>query len=218
MRTLTCAVLALTLAGCDKDEKAPRPATSASASGRAPAAASTLAPSGSVAATPSASASAEPEAHHDCPAGSTGTGSFAKPCEAKGKERMMEVAWSKTDDKGPWFKVKSKSKLVIQWGKVAVYFYDKGGKQIDIKEAVEGGKTHAYHTCFGNVFGGPMNAGEKATVTFSCVKSSHIPEGAVAIEAEVPMVGFADASGKKIDFYWKNNDLIPEERPKGGVK
>ena len=29
------------------------------------------------------------------------------------------------------------------------------------------------------------------------------------------MVGFADASGKKIDFYWRNNDLAPDARAKG---
>jgi hypothetical protein len=34
----------------------------------------------------------------------------------------------------------------------------------------------------------------------------------------MPMVGFADASGKKIDFYWRNNDLAPDVRPKGGIK
>jgi hypothetical protein len=32
------------------------------------------------------------------------------------------------------------------------------------------------------------------------------------------MVGFADSEGKKAEFYWKNDDLAPEERPKGGIK
>jgi hypothetical protein len=219
MRTLLCAALAVTVAGCGKDEKPPKPAASASASASAPQVASSPVPSASVAAAPSASASAEPEAKHDCPAGSTGTGSFAKPCEAKGKERMMEAAWSKTDDKGLWFRVKSKSKLPILYGKVAVYFYDKAGKQIDVKQAVEGSdKTHAFHACTGNIFEGAVKAGEKIVLTFSCVKKSHVPEGAVTIEAEIPRVGFADASGKKNEFYWQNADLVPEERPKGGIK
>jgi hypothetical protein len=63
-----------------------------------------------------------------------------------------------------------------------------------------------------------MKPGEKAVLTFSCMKKSHIPEGTTAIEAEMQMVGFADATGKKSEFYWKNAELTPEERPKGGIK
>jgi hypothetical protein len=40
----------------------------------------------------------------------------------------------------------------------------------------------------------------------------------VTIEAELQMVGFPDATGKKVDFYWRNSDLTPDVRPKGGVK
>jgi hypothetical protein len=199
--------------GCSKEEsKGAAPSASASA-----AAAPT--PSASVAAAPSASAAPEP--HHDCPAGSTGTGSFGHPCEAKGPSRMMSVAWNgKADASGaPSFKVQNTSKLPILYGKMGVYFYDKAGKQIDVKEAVEGSeKTHAFHTCSGNIFAGELNPGEKATINFSCVKKKDVPEGATGIEAEMQEVGFADASGKKNDFYWKNTDLTPEERPKGGVK
>ena len=200
--------------GCSKEEnKSSAPSASVSVAAPAPT------PSASVAAAPSASAAPEP--HHDCPAGSTGTGSFAKPCEAKGKERMMSVAWNgKADASGaPSFKVQNTSKLPILYGKIAVYFYDKAGKQIDVKEAVEGSeKTHAYHTCSGNIFAGQLNPAEKATINFSCVKKKDVPDGATGIEGEMQMVGFADASGKKNDFYWKNMDLTPEERPKGGVK
>src|SRR6202012_5179958 len=84
----------------------------------------------SATATPSATASAAPEPPHDCPTGSTGIGSFAKPSEAKGKDRMMTGCWTKTDDKGPSFSITNKSKLVILYGKIAVYFYDKSGKQL----------------------------------------------------------------------------------------
>lgn len=167
------------------------------------------------------SASAAPEVQHDCPTGSTGIGSFGKPCEAKGATRIMDVAWNgKYDTTGaPFFKVVSKATKQILYGRVAVFFYDKAGKQIDVKDPVEGSdKTHAYHTCPGSLFAGTLGIGEKATYTFSCVKKSNIPDGAVAIEAEAIMVGFADASGKKNDFYWKNSDLAPEARPKGGVK
>jgi hypothetical protein len=29
------------------------------------------------------------------------------------------------------------------------------------------------------------------------------------------MVGFTEATGKKIDFYWRNGDLTPDTRAKG---
>jgi hypothetical protein len=50
------------------------------------------------------------------------------------------------------------------------------------------------------------------------VPKSVVPDGTATVEAEMQMVGFADATGKKIDFYWRNNDLAPDARPKGGVK
>ena len=57
-----------------------------------------------------------------------------------------------------------------------------------------------------------------AVLTFSCVPKKVVPDGAAAIEAEMQVVGFADATEKKIDFYWRNADLTPNARPKGGVK
>jgi hypothetical protein len=63
-----------------------------------------------------------------------------------------------------------------------------------------------------------MKPGEKAVITFSCVKKEHVPEGAKAIEGELQIVGFADATEKKSEYYWRNNDLVPDARPKGGVK
>ena len=29
---------------------------------------------------------------------------------------------------------------------------------------------------------------------------------------------FPDESGKRTEFYWRNEDLAPDERPKGGLK
>jgi len=135
---------------------------------------------------------------------------------------MLDVAWNGKYDSGgaPSFKVASKSTKAILYGRIAFYFYDSVGKQIDVKEAVEGSdKTHAYHVCSGSgLFAGALNPGEKATYNnFSCMKKANMPDGVAAIEAEAVIVGFADASGKKTDFYWKNPDLTPEARPKGGV-
>ena len=59
---------------------------------------------------------------------------------------------------------------------------------------------------------------EKETIAFDCVPKKIVPDGASTIEGEISMVGFADATGKKIDYYWRNTDLTPDVRPKGGVK
>jgi hypothetical protein len=136
---------------------------------------------------------------------------------------MMTVKWTKTGDNGPSFAVTNKGKAVIVWGKIAVYFYDKAGKQLDVTpDATDPGnaapKNRPYHTCSGQFFGGIMNPAEKEVLTFSCVPKKVIPEGTSTIEAEMQMVGFADATGKKIDFYWRNTDLTPDARAKGGVK
>ena len=49
-------------------------------------------------------------------------------------------------------------------------------------------------------------------------KKAIVPADAKFIEAEMQTVGFADATEKKSEFYWRNNDLVPDARPKGGVK
>ena len=206
--TLLAAAAFLALVGCSKDETATAPAPSASA---AP-------PPSASAPPPPPPPVVEAEPPHDCPTGSTGPGSFAKPCEAKGSARMMDVKWKKTDDKGPSFAITNKSKLVVVYGKINVYFYDKAGKQLDVQDDSTPPKARPNHTCSGKFFGGPMNPSEKAVITFSCVPKSVIPDKTATVEAEMQMVGFADATGKKIDFYWRNSDLTPDVRPKGGVK
>jgi len=130
---------------------------------------------------------------------------------------MLEVTWTgKMNDVGPQFRVLNRGKDTILYGKVYVYFYDKAGKQLEVKDSE--GKIHPYKLCFGNIFSGVMKPNEKAVIAFSCVKKEHVPEGAVAIEAEMGTVGFADASEKKSEYYWRNPELYPDVRPKGGVK
>ena len=213
MALWTAAATWITCIGCSKHEALPEapPAASATATPTTP---SAPAPTASAAPPPS-----PPEPTHECPNGSSGIGSFAKPCEAKGRTRTMEVKWTKTGESGPSFAVTNKSKLVIVYGKIAIYFYDKAGKQLDLKDdSVSPPKTRPYHSCSGNFFGGVMNPAEKEVLTFSCVPKKIVPDGTATIEAEMQMVGFADASGKKVDFYWRNSDLTPDARPKGGVK
>jgi hypothetical protein len=219
--SLAVAALVLGASGCSKDSAGTSGAASAAKSADpAPSSTPAAAASGASATPPASASAAAVEPPHDCPKGSTGEGSFAKPCEAKGNARMMEAQWNgKTDDKGPFFKITNKSPSTILYGKIAVYFYDKAGKQLDVQDtAATPPKAVPYRTCSGNIFSGVMKPAEKATIQFSCVKKEHVPEGTAAIEAELQTVGFADASDKKVDFYWANKDLTPDARKKGGVK
>ena len=120
------------------------------------------------------------------------------------------------DDAGPQFRVVNKGKETILYGKAIAYFYDKAGKQLDAKDA--DGKPKPNKLCLGNLFSGVMKPAEKAVITFSCIKKDHVPEGTAAIEVEMQMVGFADATEKKSEYYWRNAELTPDLRPKGGIK
>jgi hypothetical protein len=177
-------------------------------------------PSAAAVAVPPVSAPPPPEAppklRDDCPKGSSGVGTSDKPCLANGDARMMVVSYTgKTTDEGPKFSVVNKADQQILFGSIAVYFYDKAGKQLQV---VSGDKKRPYQACAGNIFAGAVKPGEKIFIFFSCVKKAHVPEGTVSIEAEVKTVGFADEDGKKSEFYWSNPDLVPDERPKGGLK
>jgi hypothetical protein len=220
-RLLLLASLSIVLVACAEGGAPAGASASASAAGQAPAKSTASATAAAAAsAAPPPSASAPPRS--DCPKDSAGPGTFNQPCAGKGAARMMEAKWTgKTDDeKGPYFAVINKSPRPILYGRIAVYFYDKDGKQLEVKDAASSAaKPQPYLVCAGaNLFGGVMKVNEKATLTFSCVKKSHVPEGTTAIEGELVMVGFADAGETGIDYYWSNKDLAPDARPKGGVK
>ncbi|HMI86052.1 MAG TPA: hypothetical protein VK550_18275 [Polyangiaceae bacterium] len=201
------AAFAVCLLACDKEEAKPAPAASS-----LPLATVSAPPVASVA--PVASAP-ERKPVHPCPEGSTGKGLFDDPCKGKGKTRMMDITWDKKiGDKGPTFKIINNAKLEILYGKVVVYFYDKAGKQLETKV---GDKAYRRLTCAGNIFAGAVKPGEKVFMNFSCVKKDDVPKGAVTIEGEISTVAFTDDAGKN-DTYWRNDDLIPDERPKGGIK
>jgi hypothetical protein len=206
------------LAGCSDGGGEGAPSASASASSAPPPVATPSAAPSAAAAAPPPSASAAPRS--DCPKDSSGPGTLDQPCAGKGAARMMAAKWTgKIDDeKGPYFAVTNEGPASILYGKIAVYFYDKDKKQLEVKPA-GATKPLPYLICAGsNLFSGVMKAKEKATLTFSCVKKDHVPEGTKAIEGEIITVGFADASAKKNEFYWSNKDLAPDVRPKGGVK
>lgn len=211
--TLLALASALATSACEKPAET-SPATAATSAAAAP---QTAAPKP----TASATASSEPEVEpsHPCPKGSEGKGTFKSPCDAEGTARMMEVTWTgKLDDKGPQFRVVSKSDLEILYGYLVVYFYDEAGKQLEVPASDPDGKARPAKTCGGNIFAGPMKPGEKALLTFSCVKKKDVPEGTKAIEAEMRTVGFTGKDGEKADTYWRNKDLVPDERPKGGIE
>jgi len=196
-------VLGALLFGCDekpKEEAAAKP--SAAAAAPTP--------------TPAPTPPPPPKPREDCPEGSSGIGTSAEPCKGSGDARMMEVTYTgKTTDEGPKFKVVNKTKKSILYGSVAAYFYDKAGKQLQV---THGGKPRPMQICSGNIFAGAVKPEETIFVFFSCVGKAHVPEGTKTIEAEAKMVGFSDEAGTKNEYYWQNMDLIPDERPKGGIK
>jgi len=205
---LTLGLLGLGLIGCDEPASPPAEASATSAP-------SAVAPPPAKTAAPTATVEAK-KPSHPCPEGSEGDGVLKSPCKATGATRVMDVKWSgKITDKGPSFRVTNNAKLEILYGNVVVYFYDKAGKQLDV---MVGDDTRKKRSCAGNIFAGPMKPGEKATLWFSCMKKKHVPEGAVAIEAEMKTVGFTSKEGKRADTYWQNEELTPDERPKGGIK
>ena len=180
-----------------------------------PAAATPSVSAAAVAPPPAPSPEPPPKPREDCPEGSSGIGTSAEPCLASGDSRMMEVKYTgKTTDQGPKFSVTNKSKKPILFGSLAAYFYDKAGKQLEV---TAGGKPRPMQVCSGNIFAGAVKPDEKIYVFFSCVKKDHVPEGTAAIEAELKTVGFADEAGTKNEFYWSNPELVPDQRPKGGI-
>lgn len=200
---LSLLVLAPLLFACEEEAK------------KEPAAAK---PSASVAAVapPPAPSAQPPKLRDDCPEGSSGVGTQAEPCLGKGDSRMMEVAYTgKTTDEGPKFSVINKSKSPILFGSLAAYFYDKAGKQLQV---TADGKPRPMQMCSGRIFAGAVKPGEKIFMFFSCVKKAHVPDGTVAIEAEVKTVGFTDEAGRESQYYWSNPDLVPDQRPKGNLK
>jgi hypothetical protein len=201
------AAFGLGFVACEKEapkEAAPKAIASTAPTVSAPAPAPT-----------SSAAVAEKKPSRPCPEGSSGAGTFEEPCKGKGKARIMEAsATTKIGDKGPTFKIVNNSKQEILYGKIVVYFYDKAKKQID---AAGGDKPRHRLACAGNIFGGPVKPGEKIFMNFSCVKKEDVPKAVAAIEGEVQTVGFTDDTGK-VDSYWRNDDLAPEDRPKGGIK
>ena len=130
---------------------------------------------------------------------------------------MMDVTWTgKMTDTGPSFRVTNKSPSVILYGKIVVYFYDKAGKQLEVKDP--GGKARQSHACTGiNLFGGVMKPAEKAVITFSCVKKDSVPEGTAQVEAEMQWPA-SPTPARRRPSTTEERRSDPDTRAKGGVK
>jgi len=202
-KLLSILTLATLLIGCEEEPKKEPPAPKPSAS------VAEVTP-------PPAPVVQPPKLRDDCPDGSSGVGTQAEPCLGKGDSRMMEVTYTgKTTDEGPKFSIVNTSKKPILFGSLVAYFYDKAGKQLEV---TADGKPRPMQVCSGRIFAGAVKPGEKIFMFFSCVKKAHVPEGTVAIQAEVKTVGFTDDAGRESVFYWSNPELAPEKRPKSKAK
>jgi hypothetical protein len=196
-------LLATALLGCEEKKEEPAPAKATASVAAAPA-------------TTSAKPKPKPKPREDCPDGSSGIGTFEEPCKGSGASRMMKVEYSgKTTEKGPKFAITNLTDKPILHGSISVYFYDKAGKQL---KAGDEKKPRSKLGCSGNIFAGMVKPEEKIWMFFSCVKKDDVPAGAEFIEGEVQRVGFANADGTQNEFYWRNEDLVPDERPKGGIQ
>ena len=203
---LVALLSATLLLGCEEKPKPQPTATTTAKASAAPAA------------TPSAKPKPKPKPkpREDCPEGSSGIGTFEEPCVGSGTSRMMEFVYSgKTTEKGPKFAITNKSGKPVLHGSITVYFYDKAGKQLT---AGTEKKPLKKLNCSGNIFAGVVKPEEKVWMFFSCVTKDDVPKDTQFIEGEVQRVGFANADGTENEFYWRNEDLVPDDRPKGGIK
>jgi hypothetical protein len=158
------------------------------------------------AATPAA-APAKP-AGNPCPAGATkGTGTSADPCLATGSNRAIQVTWTGKTGQRAEFTLKNVSGKAITNISSNVYYYDKAGKVLTVKNGhMVPGWTGAF----------ALGANETKTQEMGLLKAE-IPAGAAAIEAETQAVQFDTGEFGK-DVYWANYDLSAYDRPKGGAK
>lgn len=206
-KLLVATLLASSLAACGSDGKAPLASASAAPSASAPA------PPAAPTATEDASASATPAAPNPCePLGLQGDGSMKSPCKLEGTPPIT-AKWTgqyKPDFDGekPSFTVTSTLSVPVNWGNIAIYYYDKNGKQLEVTDK---GRTLKKYW----VSGGLLQIGAKETkeMTMGFTKDK-APEGTASIEVEIEGYGWTDR--QPVTFF-ENPDLGHDERPKGGA-
>jgi hypothetical protein len=195
----------LVVGGCEGNkEDAPKPAASAPA----PTASAKADGSTKEAATP-------PAGEGKCGAlGCTGEGTFFDMCDCKAKPQTapFKAKWSgKYSDffKQPEFEVTNTTDKDIHWGSVAVYYYDKAGKQLETdikgtkyKSGRENGSTMS------------LKPNETKTMTMGFKKESE-PKGIDTIEVVFDGWCFGKYDDKASHLCVRV-EKAPEERAKSG--
>jgi hypothetical protein len=152
-------------------------------------------------AAPTASATATVAPAATCPGGSTQDTSG---CKAAGQSRVAILRWNGTfGDATQALMLKSTAAAPLKNGTVALWFYDKAGKRLD----VAGAKKYA---AAGDAFGGVIKAGGTKVLTFPLAKAG-IPDGAATIEGEVVKATLVNPDGSDGPA-WRNDDLNADER------
>jgi hypothetical protein len=111
------------------------------------------------------------------------------------------------DGEKPAFTVTSKLDRAVTWGNVAIYYYDKSGKQLEV---TDGGRTYKKFW----ISGGLLQVPAKGTTELKMgwVKDK-APADTAAIEVEIEGYGFTDVEP---GTFFENPDLGHEDRLKGG--
>ncbi|HEY6461854.1 MAG TPA: hypothetical protein VIY73_16930 [Polyangiaceae bacterium] len=162
------------LLGCDKKSDAPASSTS----------------------TPAATA-----ATAGCPAGSSPDGVN---CKAGGRARLATVTWSGAfGDTAQALSVKNLSGATLKGGTIALWFYDRTGRRLDIA----GAKKYATP---GDGFGTTFKPGETKNVHVPLSKSG-LPDGTAMVEGEVVKAIVVNTDGSDGPT-WHNDDLNADDR------
>jgi hypothetical protein len=159
---------------------------------------------------PEASKPAEkPAAGGKCPAGSTGDGTYDKPCVASGDTRLVPLKYVSSDDNYIVFDAKNNGPYEVIGGQRDLWIYDASGKRLDITIPNNPPMTHT------GTSGGmtpTVKPGETKQVKFFLDKKSR-PAGAATYQAEFQKVEMSTTGGTP-DFVWTNPGLLKGgERP-----
>jgi hypothetical protein len=161
------------LVGCDKKSDSPAPATN----------------------TPATATTA------GCPGGSSPDGVN---CKAGGRTRIAAVTWNGAfGDSAQVVSVKNLSNATLKNGTIALWFYDRTGKRLDIA----GAKKYATP---GDGFGATFKPLETRNVNVNLSKSG-VPDGAAMIEGEVVRATVVNLDGSDGPT-WHNDDLNADDR------
>jgi hypothetical protein len=217
--TLTLAVLAMAAAACDKTETSGS-AASAAGSGKPPLTANATATAASATPTASAagSAAAVPADANICQKKgmAKGTGSVDEPCEFEGEILKLKNTGKKDSIGRAIFSVTNPWPDEISYVVVDAFYYDKSGKQIELK--LKDGK-HKYASCSGGCLTLPPNGTIEAGIG---ADKDGYPADAETVEAEISRFGWgANEEKKRAEAYFENPKIRgwqwKDARPKGGL-